>query len=115
MILDSKEIDLEYVQQLIDENKRLKEEKENLKTSCDALMLGLNDLAADFKLTKDSIMKIIGMIGLLDKEGELKENIDFRQMLGTLTKIMWMSDEKRAEEFGFLAAMVPIIIKYKDI
>lgn len=115
MILDSKEIDLEYVQQLQEEIKSLKEENERLKTSCDGMMVGINDLAADFKLTKDSIMKIIGMIGLLDKEGELKENIDFRQMLGTLTKIMWMSDEKRAEEFGFLAAMVPIIIKYKDI
>jgi len=115
MILDSKEIDLEYVQQLQEENKILKEEKERLEISCAAMKVGLNDLAADFKLTKDSIMKIIGMIGLLDKKGELKENIDFKQMLGTLTRIMWMSDEKRADEFGFLAAMVPIIIKYKDI
>jgi len=94
---------------------QLEEKNENLAITVKGLRKGMNELAGDFKITKDSVMKIIGLIGLLDKNGELKENIDFRQMLGTVTKIMWMTDEKRAEEFGFLVSLVPLIIKYKDI
>ena len=108
MILDSQEIDLAYVEQLQEENKNLKIANEGMKQA-------LEVLAADFKTTKDSVMKIIGMIGLLDAEGNLKESIDYKQMLGTVTRIMWMTDAKRAEEFGFLVSMVPIILKYKDI
>ena len=108
MILDSGEIDIAYVEQLQQEN-------ENLKIANEGMKQGLEVLAADFKTTKDSVMKIIGMIGLLDAEGNLKESIDYKQMLGTVTRIMWMTDAKRAEEFGFLVQMVPIIMKYKDI
>ena len=94
---------------------QLEEKNETLNITVDGLRQGLNEVMKDFKVTKDSVMKIIGLIGLLDKSGELKESIDFKQMLGTVTRIMWMSDDKRAEEFGFLSALVPLIIKYKDI
>ena len=97
-----------YIEQLEDKN-------ETLTTTVDGLRQGLNEVMKDFKVTKDSVMKIIGLIGLLDKDGELKESIDYKQMLGTVTRIMWMNDEKRADEFGFLVHLVPLIIKYKNI
>ena len=94
---------------------KLEDEKQSLEITNEGLKQALEVIAGDFKVTKDAVMKIVGMIGLLDKNGDLKESIDYKQMLSTVTGIMWMTDAKRAEQFGFIAALVPIIIKYKDI
>lgn len=78
------------------------------------LLILLSDQQGDLKLLKHGIVKTLSQLGIVDKDGNTTDRIDFKSLFATVKGFLW-DKEKAAKEFEFLKELAPLVEKYKHL
>ncbi len=79
------------------------------------------DLEADLKTTKQIFTDMAAMVGMVNPDGSLNENVKIKHIIGEVghimtTAMMPFSDKSELEKkFAFLKQIIPIYEKYKHL
>lgn len=72
------------------------------------------ELQADMKQIKETIDTLLTKIGMYNADGSIRETISVPALMSTLMGVA-TGGKKQREQFAFLADIVPLITKYKDL
>lgn len=102
---------LEYEQLLA-----IKQEYELLEKQTNTVILQsqFNEIRADLKLTKETIMHLLKMLGLVDENNVFKETVNYSKLIGSVMGLA-TGGKNKANKFEFLLALKPILEKYQSL
>lgn len=70
---------------------------------------------ADLKQIKDTVLKLLTELGVLNADGELRENISLPKITGNLMPMIMGGGAGLREKFGYVLQLAPVLMKYKEL